>query len=264
MNETRTDATDDVRRGALYRGLAMGLDRPDEEFARSLRSGTYGAELVAAAEGLGDETIADDAHEVADAAPADADHLPFGDTFGVEGEDVVGLYEVAYSPGTLVTETNRLADIAGFYGAFGIEIAAGQRERADYLSIQLEFVQYLLLQRSYLLEQGDEEGVAVTTDALGAFLEDHLGRWAPRFAATVRETVDDAFYRARAALLDAVVAADVEWLDVEPDVFEETPQAPLEEITGMERDEEGRLQFSCGAGSGPIDPAAAGEGGEQP
>jgi TorA maturation chaperone TorD len=141
--------------------------------------------------------------------------------------------------------------MSGFYRAFGLDIASDWRGRADYLPTQLEFASHLALQRAYLAEEGDESGVGIVTDARASFIEDHLGRWVPRFVAEVREEVDEPFYRVLAELLGTLVESDVETLDISPDEFEAEPTAPLESLPGMERDEEGRLATSCGAMASP-------------
>ncbi|RLM77144.1 dehydrogenase, partial [Halobellus sp. Atlit-38R] len=102
-------------------------------------------------------------------------------------DGAVDRYEVAYAPGGVTVNTDRMADAAGFYRGFGLENADGARDRADAISVELEFCSHLAAQRAYLREEGDETGVERVTDATAAFVEDHVGRWVPRFAADVRE-----------------------------------------------------------------------------
>lgn len=249
MYETH-DHDPDVDRARLYSALSLAFDRPGDRLLTAIDDGTLVESLRAAPV----DGPAADALE--DATPEDPDELrsSYADAFGDENESTVSQYEAAYAPGSLVTNTDRLADINGFYRAFGLDVAADRRDRADYLPTQLEFAGHLTLQRAYLEEVGDDEGVEVVTDARASFVEDHLGRWVPRFVEEVREEVDEPFYRALADLLDALVEDETRTLGVDPDVFEAEPTAPLESLPGMERDDEGRLATSCGAtgpGAGP-------------
>jgi hypothetical protein len=157
---------------------------------------------------------------------------------------------VAYAPGGVTVNTDRMADAAGFYRAFGLENADGARDRADAISVELEFCSHLAAQRAYLRATGDETGVERVTEATTAFLEDHVGRWVPRFAADVREAADGGPFRALADALEAFVDLEAERFGVEPDVFEERPDGPVESLTGVDTDADGRLDLSCGTGGG--------------
>ncbi|RLM71566.1 dehydrogenase [Halorubrum sp. Atlit-8R] len=205
---------------------------------------------------------------MADRLPDDPTALErtFARTFGVETDGAVDRYEVAYAPGGVTVNTDRMADAAGFYRGFGLENADGARDRADAISVELEFCSHLAAQRAYLREEGDETGVERVTDATAAFVEDHVGRWVPRFAADVREAADGGPFPALADVLEAFVDREADRFGVDPEVFEARPDGPVESLTGVDTDADGRLNVSCGAGggadaSGPADhPAATGCG----
>lgn len=243
---------DDIHRVRLYSALSTAFDRPDEELLDAIENGAFAEGLIMSATMLGgDVARAADGLEIT--APDEPSELrsAYAAAFGNENEATVSQYETGYAPGTLVTNTNQLADMAGFYRAFGLDIAPDQRDRADYLSTQLEFVSHLAAQRAYLAKEGDETGVEVVTNARASFIEDHLGRWAPRFVAEVLGEVEAPFYRVLADLLGALVETENELLGITPREFEAEPTAPLESLPGMERDEEGRVATSCGAMASP-------------
>jgi putative dimethyl sulfoxide reductase chaperone len=80
-----------------------------------------------------------------------------------------------------------LADISGFYLAFGLAHAPSTGERPDHLRCELEFFAMLLV----LLAQAEthgEEALQVTLDALRSFTGDHLGEWLESFCARVQAT----------------------------------------------------------------------------
>jgi len=94
-----------------------------------------------------------------------------------------------------------LADIAGFYRAFGFAPAAGTGEKADHLGAELEFVALLLVMRAQAAAAGEAEAAAVTHEALCAYWADHLGEWLPAFCARLAALAPDRHHRRLARLL---------------------------------------------------------------
>jgi len=91
-------------------------------------------------------------------------------------------------------QPHRLADLAGFYHAFGLEIGAVSDERLDHLSVELEFMAVLTAQEANLLSASPSpfpEALAVGLDAQRKFLREHLGRWTPAFARRLQRAVGD-------------------------------------------------------------------------
>lgn len=260
----------DVHRGRLYGALATAFDRPRAAATDAERDpdptvlGEVVAEAAAAVAeaGGGSPALSDAADAVVDRLPDDPDALErtFARTFGVETDGAVERYEVSYAPGGVTVNTDRMADAAGFYRAFGLSVGEGSRDRVDAVSVQLEFCSHLAAQRAYLQERGDRTGVERVTDATAAFLEDHVGRWIPRFAAEVRDAVDGGPFPPLADALEAFVDAEADRFGAEPDVFEERPDGPVESLPGVDTDEAGRLDLSCGAGGGTARDAPAGGG----
>jgi TorA maturation chaperone TorD len=85
------------------------------------------------------------------------------------------LNECAYSAKHTYQEVQELADIAGFYTAFGLELAG---ERPDELTAELEFCGLLALKEAVARERSMKEQARVSHEGLELFLHDHLGRWA--------------------------------------------------------------------------------------
>jgi DMSO reductase family type II enzyme chaperone len=79
-------------------------------------------------------------------------------------------------------QPHRLADLAAFYRAFGLEMGDDADERPDHICVELEFMCVLAAKEAYALEhQFDPEDLAVCRDAQKKFLRLHLGRWTPAF-----------------------------------------------------------------------------------
>lgn len=95
-------------------------------------------------------------------------------------------YEVQYCPQTFsVYRSQRLADIAGFYRAFGLAPGRDAPERADHLACELEFQAWLVAKERHAVGQGGEsweERAALCRGAQRSFAEEHLAWWVPAFA----------------------------------------------------------------------------------
>ena len=250
-----TAETDAVHRARLYTLLSLSFDSPGEPLERALADGAIPDGLVASARALEDDgvaTAAEDLQTLEGSLDVDRFRSAYGSLFGVESGTTVSPYEVGYRAGGLVTNTDELADVAGFYGAFGLEVGE-RRDRVDYLPTELEFAGELAAREAYLAESGDDEGVAVVVDAQRAFLEDHLGRWIPRLRAAIEDAADDDLYPALAGLLKALVDAEADRLGAEPNVLEAEPDGPLESVF-----EDGDGDWRCGTCVG--NPSAGGGG----
>jgi nitrate reductase assembly molybdenum cofactor insertion protein NarJ len=90
-------------------------------------------------------------------------------------------YETEYGLPHEFRQSQEMADIAGFYRAFGFENGGLIRERPDYLSTELEFMHTLTLKEVYAREAGEQEHLEVCVDAQRKFLRDHLAHWLPLF-----------------------------------------------------------------------------------
>jgi len=116
-------------------------------------------------------------------ARLEEDHLR---VFGLVVSKECPPYELQYCPQTFsVYRSQRLADIAGFYRAFGVETGRDAPERADHLACELEFLAWLVAkERHARSEQGDEwiERAQVCRDAQREFVTEHLAWWVPAFA----------------------------------------------------------------------------------
>ena len=79
-------------------------------------------------------------------------------------------------------QPHRLADLAAFYRAFGLEVAEDAGERQDHICLELEFLCVLTAKEAYALEhQLDADQLGQCREAQKKFLREHLARWAPAF-----------------------------------------------------------------------------------
>ncbi len=107
----------------------------------------------------------------------------------------VWLYGTEHLRMNEVQRSKSLADIMGFYRAFGLE---PDTDRPDALSCELEFMHYLILKESHALESGDsadaKEKVSICLDAERKFFTEHLHPAAKKIAEAIISRSNNDFY----------------------------------------------------------------------
>jgi len=123
-------------------------------------------------------------------------------------------YETVYTcpVSSAVRHSQELADIAGFYRAFGVGIDETAADRPDHLSLELEFMAVLCQKEAYALTKGRADQVKICRDAQKEFLQDHLGCWVSLFASAVKQHDELDFYGFLAQLLENFIEAELKKL----------------------------------------------------
>ena len=106
----------------------------------------------------------------------------------------IWLYEAEYLAKHQFQRSTLLADISGFYRAFGVQ---ADRERPDALPAELEFMHFLIFKRLHALDSGiaDAEGKAdICRDAEKKFFSAHLLPAARLIAERILSEVGEGFY----------------------------------------------------------------------
>lgn len=134
-------------------------------------------------------------------------------------------YETEYDPLASARKGHRLADLLGFYEAFGVRLAGGANEFPDHIAVELEFMSFLLLKAAHAQIEGLDEPRAVSETAAVAFLTDHLGAWAGTFADRAESATEEEFYKFAARLLREFLFADCRFLGLEPLPIGAAPRA---------------------------------------
>jgi DMSO reductase family type II enzyme chaperone len=106
-------------------------------------------------------------------------------------------------------QSQEMADIAGFYRAFGFTSGGSRRERPDHIAVELEFMHVLSLKEAYAAcETGVQEHIEVSLDAQRSFLREHLGSWIGLFAQALEKTAGEGPYANLARFAADFVQAD--------------------------------------------------------
>lgn len=131
-------------------------------------------------------------------------------------------YETQYGKLDVFRSTQILADLAGFYRAFGLDMADHNR-RPDHIATELEFVSLLCLKESMALENNDQEHADLCRAAERRFLATHLGRWVGSFVEAISRKAPGSYYTGLSQTLHALVSWDQKKLGVNPDSSEFYP-----------------------------------------
>lgn len=133
-------------------------------------------------------------------------------------------FETAYTAAEIFQQAQQMADIGGFYAAFGVASAPGA-ERPDHICVELEFMQYLTAKEAYAASHLGAARVGQCRRAQRLFLQDHLACWAPAFGRRLA-TLDPEGWHGRAGrLLDAWLAQECRALRVAPTSVIDAPVA---------------------------------------
>ena len=124
--------------------------------------------------------------------------------------------EAFYTAKEIFQETSELADIAGFFKAFGLTLA--ESERVDHISVELEFMHFLTYKEAYAQTHHDPARARFCRENQRKFIRDHLGRWGVHFARLLGQKADGGYYSCLASLLEKFVSSEVAFLRVHPEV----------------------------------------------
>ncbi|MFQ5738341.1 MAG: molecular chaperone [Acidobacteriota bacterium] len=123
--------------------------------------------------------------------------------------------EMEFEPNAeIFYRSQRLADVAGFYRAFGLKVSEQGKERLDHVSVEAEFLYVLLAKEAAALQNHQREGVEVCRQARGKFFQDHVGWWLPAFARLLSRVAAAGFYQNLARLAAAAAAVQRAELDL--------------------------------------------------
>lgn len=125
--------------------------------------------------------------------------------------------ETVYTAREIFEETAELSDIAGFFRAFGLELA--ERERPDHITVELEFMHLLTSKEAYAHLYHGAEKARLCRVVQRKFVEAHLGRWGRQFAHQLAARAAGGLFAATATLIDAFLADEVTYLRAQPEVL---------------------------------------------
>ncbi len=216
----RTPSVDEcLARSVLARALSQGLQPPSERTMRALFSAESRRALQEAARVL--DTESDGTLRAAAQAVSLSPEptlmcltIMYDAVFGHTLRGKVCPFETEYGNSPVFQQAQELADIAGFYLAFGLGPSVGSGDRLDHVACELEFLDFLSLKEACALEGGDTEMLFVTRHALRKFLKDHLGRFGIAFGSSLAREDAGGLYGALGVLCATFLRAQCRGLGV--------------------------------------------------
>jgi TorA maturation chaperone TorD len=127
--------------------------------------------------------------------------------FGHTVRSAVPPYETEWGGTGGFLQPQCLADLAGSYRAHGLVLAPGA-ERHDHLAVECEYLYFLAYKEALALDRGEAERAGDCRAAAKGFLTEHLGRFAPAFAARLAREAPDAPYAPAGEFLRALVRSE--------------------------------------------------------
>ncbi len=232
MQETTVQKA--AARSNIYGFLALGFGYPNSSLLPQLR------ELLPQLEaslnvlgGRGSLAVAGAIGAVLEALTADDLQASYVQCFGHTISKECPPYESEYGQAHIFQKSHSLADIAGFYRAFGLELAPDLNDRLDHISVELEFMQFLCLKEAYAVARDHpQEKLTLSRDAQAKFLGEHLGCWVFGFVRKLGEKAGDGLHGLLGEMLASFLTREMRTIGLEPgEGPEPLPQDSMEEET---------------------------------
>jgi len=168
----------------------------------------------------------------------------YEDTFGLLVSCPAPPYEMEYVAAKETFQRSQsLADLSGFYLAFGLDTSRSMPERPDHITLELEFVASIIgLERAAEADPDStvrSDRIEVCRGARRRFLSEHLAWWAPTFARLLEVESPGGFYTAAGAFLSALLPAERALLGV----------PPCEAFVSVSQEERPEACEGCGIGA---------------
>lgn len=190
--------------------LARALRYPDEEWFAALQSGRWTADLAEAARRSGikpQKAFLAELQRTSESLPGSLEALQSQHNALYSSGSVCPQQESDYVASHAFQKTDVMADVAGFYRAFGLRVSRAQRELPDFLGSELEFLHAVGWKEARAMQEGNREASAVCRQAQMKFLAEHLGVWIGAFHAKMEPSPAGRLYVVVARLVESFVKA---------------------------------------------------------
>jgi len=233
LDRDRGDVDLALARGVVYTTLALGFQRPTaESFGRlTARQATPTLETAARLidlRGPRSDSVLAAVRPIVRLRGLGLAGLmaQYDRLFGHTARGLVCPFETEYGPDHLFQQPHALADIAGYYLAFGLQPTSGTDLRVDHVGCECEFMAFLCLKEAVALELCStrssseppvwRETLTETRKAGCRFLREHLARFASACGSALAATDGKSVYKMLGVLLRVFVAAECDRLHVPP------------------------------------------------
>lgn len=219
VSTVNSDARSAGARSVVYKALAEGFDYPTEDGFGFARHGKVAAILRQAVleAGFGQETEIEAALQLLDDAARDLGttvrlidlEVEFNRLFAPTDVELrCPPFESVIRELGLGEKVNNLADVMGFYRAWGLDVSDERQEFPDNIVTELEFLHFLAYKELNAIQLNEQEHAERTNESQRSFMQDHASLWIGRFCERVAQTTECDWYRGLARFTQAFVAAD--------------------------------------------------------
>lgn len=108
-----------------------------------------------------------------------------------------------------------IGDVTAFYRAFQFQ-AVAEKGPPDEMKMELAFMSVVALKEANAHVHSLNDEAVISREAQCNFLNDHVGRWMPRFCSTLQQHATHPFYLAVAALVKAWITQDCQNFELSP------------------------------------------------
>ncbi len=131
-------------------------------------------------------------------------------------------YETEYMAEKVSRKPFELADIMGFYTAFGFGVSEEMqfKEAPDHIAVELEFMAILLWKEEFASQESQPDHLSIVQDARRKFFEEHLAKWGFFFCRRVQAVEDTMFYKKPADLLRVLLISECRRFSVDAAQFD--------------------------------------------
>lgn len=202
VNEPRAVARE---RSQLYGFLATVFRaEPTAELIRQVKAPDFSAALAAAGVAFDDDFNAATEPELLQSLAVEYTRLFLGP----------GDHVAPYSSVHMTRQKGALwgastGDFMAFIESAGLEFKSDYKDLPDHIGVELEFMEQVALREARALVESDEAMAAACRDLESRFLQDHLGRWFPKFCAKVVAEAENSFYRETAKLAEGFLNSEL-------------------------------------------------------
>lgn len=194
-----------IARAVVYRTLSIAFQVPTAARLDRLGACREFPVLNAALHELGLASISDRPQEDVEAT--------YWRLFGHTTRGPICACETEYGPDNGFHQPQQLADINGYYLAFGVRPGGQGDVRADHIACECEFMDMLcrkeaLLANAETLDPLAAETLEATRQAVRTFLRDHLGRFGRAFGTRVAAQDPHGYFGALGRVLAAFLESE--------------------------------------------------------
>ncbi len=185
-----------LARALLCRALRLGFQKPTKETLGPLFSSEGRQAISAAALLLEDQGLRAAANYLSNLPEPTQDLITdtYDRLFGHTTRGRVCPYETEFGADHLFLQSQQLADIMGYFMAFGLLPKEDVGERVDHIAVQWEFMEFLSEKEAVASLRDDLDMLEETRKAYRSFLRDHLSRFGRAFARTLETEAPGSLY----------------------------------------------------------------------